>query len=441
MAGRRTHKKTRIAEWAMRTLIVSFVVILVLLPLHGFISTWGGTAIGPLLVWKSWKEILLLALVPIVVLYCVLRPDVAKKVWDRWLMRLIAIYVLLHIVFAIVSHASPQAVIAGLLMNLRFLFICVLGFLISKSEHPWTKKLWHWAPTWVFVTTIVLSIMAIAQVTFLPKDFLAQFGYGPDTVAPYTVIDSQPNAIRAQATFDGPNPLGAYLLISLAVSLVLVVRQRRNILAGLSLGLGVYALVLTSSRSAWLGAGAVLGVLVLTLVPRAKLLHWAKWGAIPALIIAGGFLWAAMTIPSLRLGVFHSATYRASLTTGSSDKHWFEIENGLTDVKTHLLGQGVGTAGPASYYNQNDHPKIAENYFIQLAQEVGIFGVSLFILISAGIIYLLWQRRSDPWAKALLASFVGITVINFFLHGWADDPTAMTWWGIAGLYLAADNKK
>jgi hypothetical protein len=425
----------------MRTLIISFVTILVLLPLHGFISTWGGTTIGPLLVWKSWKEIVLLALVPVIILYCYLNPAVAKKVWDRWLIRIIAIYVLLHIIFAIVSHASFGAVIAGLLMNLRFLFMFVLGYLIAASGHPWVKKLLQWAPNWLFITTIVLALMAMAEVTFLPKDFLTHFGYGPSTVAPFTLIDDQPNAVRAQATFDGPNPLGAYLLISLAASLVFVVVQKQNLLAGLSLGLGVYALVITSSRSAWLGAGAAVAVLAMTLVPRVQLWRWAKWGAIPIFVVTAAFLWAAMTVPSLRLSVFHSATYRASLTTGSSDKHWFEVTNGLIDVQNHPLGLGVGTAGPASYYNQNDHPKIAENYFIQIAQEVGICGAFLFILLTGIMILLLWLRRADPWAKALLASFVGITAINLFLHGWADDPTAITWWGIAGLYLAGDNKK
>jgi hypothetical protein len=437
MVGRRA----AVSEWAMRILIVSFVTILVALPFHAFISTWGGSTIGPLLIWKSWKELFMTALIPLVVFYCVLRPDVAKKVWDSWLMRLIAVYVLLHLVYAFVSQASLEAVVAGLMMNLRYLAIFVMGYLVATSKHPWVKPLWRWAPGWVFITTILLALIAMAQVTFLPKDFLAQFGYGPGTVMPYTVIDDQPDAIRAQATLDGPNTLGSYLLIGLAASLVFVVTQKRNLLAGLSLGLGVFALILTSSRSAWLGAGAVLGVLAVTLVPRPTLVKWLKWGTIPAILLAVGFLWAATTVPALRLAVFHSTIDRASLTTGSSDKHWLEVTNGLLDVSRTPLGGGVGTAGPASYYNTNYYPKIAENYYIQIAQEVGVFGVLLFFAINVLVLYVLWRRRHDNWGRVLLASFVGITTINLFLHGWADDPTALTWWGIAGLYLGADNKK
>jgi O-antigen ligase len=98
-------------------------------------------------------------------------------------------------------------------------------------------------------------------------------------------------------------------------------------------------------------------------------------------------------------------------------------------------------AGPASFYNQNGGPKVPENYFVQLAQELGFIGAALFIGITCMIAYQLWRRRQQPMAQVLLASLVGITVVNFFLHGWADDPTSMTWWGILGLYLFADNEK
>lgn len=435
-------KQTQKGEWLARVLIAAFVAILVLLPFHAFISTWGGTHIGPLLVWKSWKEILLVALVPLVAWLCVLRPDIAKVIWKSWLNKLVLAYVALNVLFAMVSHASHEAVLAGLLMNLRFLAMLVLAEVVLATNHPWLAKLKKWLPTWLFITIIALSVMAIAQVTFVPRDFLANFGYDKDTtIAPYLVIDQNPDALRAFATMRGPNPFGSYLLLPLAVALVTIVRQRRNILAGAALGLGAVALVLTSARSAWLGAAAGLVVLALTMVPRDTLIKWLKWGSAPVIVAAALFLWLATTVPALRLAVFHSRPDRATLTEGSSDKHWQETTKGLQDAAAHPLGQGVGTAGPASFYNQNGGPKIPENYFVQLAEELGFVGLAVFVAINVFIAYHLWRRRRDTMAKALLASFIGVTVVNFFLHGWADDPTSMTWWGIAGLYLFADNKK
>lgn len=434
--------RTSLALRLERILLVAFALIIVLLPLHAFISTWGGTAIGPLLVWKSWKEILLVALLPLVVWYCLLRPDVAGRLWRSWLTKLILVYALLQVVFAIVSQASVGAVLDGLLVNLRFLAMLLLAGLLYYADDPWLHWVKCWLPKWLFITTIVLSLMAIAQVTIVPRDFLAHFGYNKDTtIAPYLVVDQNPNALRAFATLRGPNPFGAYLLLPLAVALVTVVRQRRNVLAGLALGLGVIALVLSSSRSAWLGAGAGVIVLAITLVPHDKLVKWIKWGTLPAIILIGAFFWLATTVPSIRIAVFHSRPDRPTLTTGSDDKHWQEVTTGIKDAWQHPLGQGVGVSGPASFYNTKAAPKVPESYYVQLAQEVGWAGLALFVAINVIVAVKLWQRRQDNLAKALLASFIGVTVINLFLHGWADDPTSMTWWGIAGLYLFADNKK
>lgn len=420
---------------------VSLSVILLLMPLHAFISTWGGANIGPLLVWKSWKEILLLALVPLVIWYCIVRKDVARQIWQSWLIKLIVLYTLFTALLAITSQASGEAVLAGLLMNLRFLAVFILAALLYFSGSPVVRRIKKWLPNCLFIITIGLSVLAIAQVTVVPKDFLASFGYNKDTtIAPYTVVDSDPNALRAFATMRGPNPLGAYLLLPLGLALVTIVRQRRNILAGAALGLGVVALILTSSRSAWFGALAGLVVLALTMVPGHRLIKWIKYGAIPAILAAAALLWAATTIPAVRLAVFHTRSDRATLTEGSDTKHWQATAAGLKSAWQYPLGQGVGTSGPASIYNTKQPSKLPENYYVQLAEEIGWPGLALFVVINVVIAVKLWQRRQNTVVKALLASFIGIAVINFFLHGWSDDPTAITWWGIAGLYLFSDNK-
>lgn len=435
-------KYTKLAAGLLNILLGAFVLILVLLPVHAFISTWGGTTVGPLLVWKSWKEILLALLVPLVIWYCLLRPDVAKTVWNHWLTKLVALYVVLQFVFAITSQASTDAALAGLLMNVRFFAMLVLAMVVLASGHPAVLRLKKWLPGWLLATTVALSVLAILQVTVIPRNFLAQFGYNKDTtIAPYLEVDQSSSALRAFATMRGPNPLGSYLLLPLALAVVILARQRRNMLAWAALVLGTVALVLTSSRSAWLGGLAGLLVLALAMVPKAQLIKWAKRGAIPAIIALIIFGWLAVTVPQVRLAVFHSRADRATLTTGSSDEHWQKTIDGIKDVAAHPLGQGVGTAGPASFYNKNQPPKVAENYFVQIGQETGVLGLAIFIAINCVVVMQLWRQRADPWAKALLASFVGITVVNFFLHGWADDPTAMTWWGIAGLYLFEARKK
>lgn len=439
-----TATKQRATESMLQKIFVAvFGLILFLLPYHAFISTWGGTAIGPLLVWKSWKEIVLLAVVPLVIWYCALRPDITRALLRSWLNRFIIAYIVLQLIFAVLSHASSEAVIAGLLMNLRFLAMFVLAQIILAGDHSWAPRLKKAIPTWLLITTIILAVLAILQVTVLPREFLANFGYNKDiTIAPFLVVDQDPNALRAFATMRGPNPLGSYLLLPLMLAIVVIARERRSLLVGFALGLGTVALVLTSARSAWLGAAAGAAVAALAILPREKLLKWIKIGAIPAIIAVFLFSWLAVTVPAIRIAVFHSRPDRSTLTEGSSDKHWQETRFGMQDAIAHPLGQGVGTAGPASFYNKNQPPKIAENYFVQVAQETGLIGLGLFVAINVLVAFQLWRNRHSFMCKALLASFIGITVVNFFLHGWADDPTAMTWWGVAGLYLArVHNKK
>lgn len=420
------------AEWALRCMGACAVLIFALLPVHAFISTWGGTAIGPLAVWKSWKEILLAALLPLVIAYFIVRPDSAKRLWARPINKLIALYVLLHGVLTIGTLVSPEATVAGLLMNVRFFAMFLLAQLLADSDHTWVARFKSVLPRWLLWTAIGLGIVALLQVLVLPKDFLAGFGYTKDTIAPYVLVDDNPNALRAFATLRGPNTLGAFLLLPLGVALYCLCRRKLVGLSAAAFGFGMVALALTGSRSAWLGTLVMMGVIGALLLPRAQLVRWARRMWIPAIMAVIGVVWLSITVPAVRLAVFHSSPEDPYLLEGSSEAHGQAAIAGAADAFSQPLGQGPGAAGPASFYAAT--PKISENYYIQLAQELGFLGLGLFVAICVLVIREL-RRRKGMMPCVLLASFAGLSLINLFLHGWADDPTAMTWWGLAGLYI------
>ena len=99
------------------------------------------------------------------------------------------------------------------------------------------------------------------------------------------------------------------------------------------------------------------------------------------------------------------------------------------------LGAGTGTAGPASVYN--DHPaRIAENYYIQIGQEAGVIGLALFVAINLLVAGRLWHRRGQLLPDVLLASLIGISLVNLLSHAWTDDTISYVWWGLAGAALA-----
>ncbi len=410
-------------------------LILILMPVHAFLSTWLGTSIGPLLAWKSWKEILLVLLIPIVAWYCVLKPDVARVLWGRLVNKLIALYVALHLALAVFSVASAQAVVAGLMMNLRFLAIFILVQVIVEAKPRYLRRLQEWTPRWLLWTGIFLGVLAILQVYVLPKDFLVHFGYNKDaTISPYILVDQNPNALRAFATMRGPNTLGAYMLMPVAAALYALYKKRRDGIAILAAVLGMVAIYLTGSRSAWLGLLVALVVLAAILLPRGEVVKWTKRLIIPSVLLIALIGWAAVTIPSVRLAVFHSSPGDSSLNEGSNDKHWEATARGIANVVRHPLGSGPGSAGPASFYNTTG-TNLSENYYVQIAEEVGLIGLGLFAAINVLVVRSI-VRHSGILPAVLLASFAGISLINIFLHGWADDPTALTWWALAGLYMS-----
>lgn len=414
-------------------------VIVALMPIHAFLSTWLGTMIGPLLVWKSWKEILLAAIIPAVVLYCALHPEAAKAVWGRAVNKLIGLYVLLHLLLSLVSTASTEAVLAGLMMNLRFLAIFVLVQVIVEAKPKYLEQLKVAVPSWFLWVGLGLGLLAVLQVYALPRDFLVPFGYDKDaTISPYLLVDENPDALRAFATMRGPNTLGAYLLLPIAAGLYLAYTKRRDVLAWATVILGFVAVYLTGSRSAWLGLLTTVVVMALLIVPRHHVVRWAKRLIVPAIVLVALVGWAAVNVPSVRLAVFHSSPGDSSLTEGSNDKHWEATAQGVQDVVRHPWGSGPGSAGPASFYNSTG-TNLSENYYVQIAQEVGLIGLGLFIAINVLVVRSI-VRRSGILPAALVASFAGIALINLLLHGWADDPLALTWWALAGLYMGTNKE-
>ncbi len=210
-------------------------------------------------------------------------------------------------------------------------------------------------------------------------------------------------------------------------------KLRRNWQFGLLAG-ALITLFFSFSRSAWIGA-AVSIVVILGLSIKTKKLQQQ------VLIVAGVGL---LVLAGLGLSVRHNSRFQnvflhtedhSLVKTTSNGGHISALKDGLSDIAHHPLGDGPGTAGPASAYNPRE-TRIAENYFIQIGQETGIIGMALFILINLGVGYLLWSRRSDPLALSLFASLIGLTLVNMLSHAWADDTLAYVWWGLAGIAMA-----
>ncbi len=396
------------------------VTLLAVMPFHAFLSVWAGHLFGHMELFQSWKELLigLMGLVAIVYFY-----QNPKKFKDHFgpLWILIAAYAAVSLlVTAAFANGSRSAILRGAKTDLVFLLAFVLASLVTGK---YFKRLGQKV---LLASTAAVSLFAIAENFFLPANFLVRFGYGPSTVPPSLPYG---NLHRFPSTLGGPNQLGAFLILPIALTMKLAYRQKKIWQFAL-LGAELLALFFTDSRSAWIGAATAIIIVLLIEVPRR---YRVKIGvAILAVLLVGA--WQISRSGS-------SLLIRSQGAKGGPDsQHLRAVIEGTKKVIKHPLGLGLGAAGPASF--SSAHPIITENYYLQLALEVGMLGLILFLAINyvLGKQLLAWKDKPGL-AGPLLAALIGVSIVNLFLHGWADSSTALTYWTLAGLTVGGAEVK
>lgn len=412
--------------------------ILVLLPFHALITVWLGSNFNHYDLFKIWKELLLLPLG----LYCiyVLATDrpVRKTITKSWLFWLVLAYVVHSLVIGIWANnqgtVKQTALMYGLLINLRF--VIFLGFTwIVALKSKWLYQNWQ-----LILIGPALGVISfgILQLLVFPADFLRHFGYGTNTIPAVQTVNQEMSYRRLQSTLRGSNPLGAYLVLILtALTGTNLVRNGKKAFGWFLIAACGLVLFFSYSRSAYIGAILSIGFLFWILLPQIKPeIAWRKWMTIAGLVIV---LLGCAGVFSLRnndrvQNIFFHSSERPGAESSSNASRAQAIQDGLNDVVNDPRGRGPGSAGPASVRNHN--VKIAENYYIQIGQEVGLLGLALFLGINIIVAWQLWRRRANLLALVLLASFIGITFVNLLSHAWTDDTISLIWWGFAGIALA-----
>jgi len=420
--------------------LASYLVlaILALVPFHAFLTVWGSTLVGHYTALRLWDDVVLVALTGIVGYW--LSADKTLRAWllGSLLVRLIAAYAVLTLLLGVVSYAkgdvSGYALGYGVLSNLRFL-AWFLAVLLTVQRSPPVRQYW-WKVALVPAAAVVG--FALLQYTVLPHNFLTHFGYHTGTtIPPIETINHNSHYIRVQSTLRGANPLGAYLVIILsALGVLFWQRKQRNLVAIVGLGT-LAALYASGSRSAWIGAALSIAVIVWFNLKtrRGRLLFGGT--VVAVLILATSLFLALKNNVGLQNAVLHTQNHSTSAVS-SNGAHASALKAGVEDVLHQPYGDGPGTAGPASAHNTKQPARIAEDYYIQVAQETGWLGLLLFLSILALVAWELYTKiDASPLALATLAAFVGIAFVNLLSHAWTDDTLAFLWWGMAGIALAS----
>ena len=410
-------------------------VIFVLLPFHAVFTTWLGANLGHIDLWRIWKELLMVPLTLGALWLTYSDKQLKKWFLSSLVVRLVLLYATLHLVLGIYalgsSRVTGSALIYSLLINLRFL-IFFLDCLIVASQVSWLGKNWQKYILWPAIVVIVFSLL---QQFVLPANFLTHFGYGPKTIPAYQTVDQKPQYVRLQSSLRGPNPLGAYLVLVITALSAVMLNRKKKLWWSLLVLSSLIVLFFTYSRSAWLGAAIATGLLGYWLLKkqRSRRIILSTAAVVIVLLGVGLLIWQKNSVVDNTL--FHTSQTSRSPESSNAVRTQAMLV-GARSVIRQPLGGGPGTAGPASFRN-NHPPRIAENYFIQIGQEVGFLGLAIFIAINLIIAKLLWQQRDQLLVKILLASLVGLTLVNLMSHAWADDTLSYIWWGLAGIALAS----
>lgn len=412
--------------------------IFLVIPFHAFLTIWGADLFGHYTALRLWKEVLLVIASLGLLFLVAFDHKIRTNTLTRRLVWLILAYTAVNCVWGAIAlytnDVDAKAVGYGLIVNLRFLaffLLCwSLGLRMSRLRNHW-----QWLILWPAAVVVVFGLL---QVFVLPKDFLVHFGYGVQTIEPFETINNDSSYVRIASTLRGANPLGAYLLIPLSMLAVLIAKRQQNKKQiALFVG-GIIVLFFTFSRSAWIGA--LLAFATIAIVQYPKLYTNRKFIVASVVVAIIGVLSAVGLQSNSRFQnlIFHTHD-NSQVATSSNDMRASALQNGIDDVADDPLGDGPGSAGPASVHNDGK-ARISENYYMQIAQETGWIGLILFLLINAGVGFLLWLRRDDNLALSLFASLIGISFINLLSHAWTDDTLAYLWWGMAGIAMIPSRK-
>lgn len=417
-----------------RIYAIGLLVIFGGIVLHAPLSVWLGTMLPEYsLLIKSWKEILMLLLVPLAV-FIVTKHKLWQTLAADWIFRLIIAYAALHLLLVAVLYQGVAMTAAGLAIDLRYVLFFGLVYVLITTKPLYRKLMLQVG----LIGACIVAGFATLQL-FLPADILSHIGYDKTTIAPYLTVDKNHDYIRVNSTLRGPNPLGAYagiVLALLASALVYGKLPLRRLKSAIGIGVltvcSLVALWISYSRSALVAAIMAVGIVVAATVGRR--LSRRSWIISSAVVFAlvGGLVVGQES--SFVSNVILHENPDGGSAISSNDAHISSLEHGVTRMLEQPFGAGIGSTGSASLYG--DAPNIIENQYLFVAHEAGWLGLLLFLVLFAAIMWRLWQNRRDWLSLGVFASGIGMAAIGVLLPVWADDTVAIIWWGLAAVALA-----
>lgn len=422
------------------------------MPLHVFIAQSASLLTGGLDIWKAAKDVIVIVLSPLMI-YLAYK----QKLFDgkyKWHLLIGAAYITLHLLFVVFDqNDDTYSAILASVYNSRLLFYLLLGMVVGSAVEG--KKYLKYLLTFAVLIATAVALFGIFQY-FLPPDLLTHVGYSLERgVKPLFFIDDRVDLPRIMSTLKDPNSLGAYLIMPILLAgyalfnnkanKILFIRpMRRGVLIAM-LGIMLFALFLTFSRGALLGlALSVVALLSIVTGDRVVALARKYWYIILILL-------SIITISTIALkdsALIQDYVFHAAVSTNQEDpneKRVTLVQGAIEDIEETPLGSGPGSAGLVSITNPQGGV-LTENYYLQIAYEVGWLGIVLFLTIIV-LLFLQLQKicnyKSDLSVPAsiVLASLVAYLFYSLLIHLWSNEAVALQWWLLCGVVLGLSLSK
>jgi hypothetical protein len=421
-------------------LIFDYVVrfFLIFIPFSSFISVFLVHKIG--ITGASFIKELILVIWWIALLYTYIQSYFWNK---KYLLKISTIDILIFLyIILFVGITIMTTGIQGMIYGGRYDFSFLLVFLLAYHGFPLLQK-----PVSYYIRIFLLSAWSMLFISGLLKwplneDLLLFFGYSGNPSAwdfgwappIFHGIDGA-NVRRFQWLLDGPNTMGAFLIIVSGI-FAYFVRFRRDWYFVISIILlGLFGMVFyTYSRSALIGM--VFAYVIVVVMSLRSLWHLYRMQLISVFLILG--LFASM------IGILYYDKALAIVGRAwSTQWHMERMMIWVHRVMEHPFGQWLWSAGPGYRYVMDlwgkNHFEVAkldtyyipESWYIQQFIEWWIVGGILFIGIMAYFFFALLTIH--PLLGAL---FAGIGTMNLFLHTFESSIVSLSLFFLVGIFLA-----
>ncbi len=427
------------------------LLLFVVLPFHAFLVTVGTRIIvgpdqGPLSWLALWKEgLLALILIIAGIEWLMSRPKIRIDKIDAIILALLV----LSVVVTMTTHKNWSLYTFGF----RYDFVPLVAFLVLRRV-PWTELFFiHAKRTLLIVGSIVAGYGIISF--FLPSAFFHWLGYSDlhslyvpgKPIAAFQMI-GETGLRRIQSTMSGPNQLGLWMLIPLAVAIT-----RKKAVSIVCL----IAIAMSFSRAAWISAFIMVAIVAWPYIKQtSRRMHFS----------IGGTIVAAAILLSI---FFPSIIVRITSSRG-------HIEGPIQAIHTmirHPFGRGLGMAGPASnrvsdacvLLRETDDPSWAaarpdlcvflgdtqvqpvdrvcscpflpENWYLQIGAEMGWIGFALYI----ALMVLVFRGINRVTRNELRVAFIGLSVAALFLHAFEDAAVSYGLWVLIATAVTIAKKR